>query len=384
VSCRTPIRSSVRTDRINQIDILRGLAALSVLYSHLWGYAEPITARSSFWLHDLGWGLAKTIKAVWPQGWTHPGVLLFIVLSGFCIHLPYAGKNQSWDRESLRYFFRRRFLRIYPVLCFALIFGLIATSYASSDNPWLCVSLSHWRWWQSGAQMAGLPGFFPLEEPIGNTILSTVVSEMGLYAIYPLLLGMTRSLGWGWLLAGLFPVTLAARALTHFDWFGSWPLISIWGFLFFWWLGALSAEWRARRRELTAKVFWLTWLLVSAVFILGNTLFFTRIIGPLFGPLFASIVALLLLHINYVNIPPRGFSWLEWIGVRSYSLYVCHWPTLGLTFIILTATRATSPLVLIGVPIVAVVLATLLFHRTIEAPFQRLAKTLNRPSARVA
>ena len=93
-------RHAPASDRIPQLDGLRGIAILLVLVSHFWGYPAGYEAINR---------LART-------GWV--AVDLFFVLSGFLI------TGILWDaRESTRYYrnyFARRILRVFP-LYYALL-----------------------------------------------------------------------------------------------------------------------------------------------------------------------------------------------------------------------------------------------------------------------
>jgi peptidoglycan/LPS O-acetylase OafA/YrhL len=99
--------------RFYTIDIIRGLAALSVLLTH-WGgltekYADQFTKKIILILQ-------VPINLIWQGGGTHPGVVIFIVLSGFCIHLS-VEKNikQIKNKYFWKIYYLRRSIRIYPV-----------------------------------------------------------------------------------------------------------------------------------------------------------------------------------------------------------------------------------------------------------------------------
>lgn len=127
-----------KSQRFLCLDAVRAFAALSVLLSHWGNWTAPIMRPSGTfdWAVDAAQSFfAKTAGA---PGGLHPGVVVFIVLSGFCIHLPVATDPSrtasvgDWDE-----YFRRRMLRIAPVYWFASILGIVALFLANrSGLPW--------------------------------------------------------------------------------------------------------------------------------------------------------------------------------------------------------------------------------------------------------
>jgi peptidoglycan/LPS O-acetylase OafA/YrhL len=108
----TPARDTA--PRLVSVDVLRGLAALAVVGTHVphlapGGWREHIFYWPSFLL-DYG----------------DQGVPLFVVISGFCIHLRAAKTESNTGHMSLdwRRFWLRRFQRLYPPYVAAIIFSL--------------------------------------------------------------------------------------------------------------------------------------------------------------------------------------------------------------------------------------------------------------------
>src|ERR1043165_2562465 len=90
--------------RLVSIDLLRGGAALAVVFHHAinWDLVEA----KPLWF--------RAVHAIFDQGYL--GVPLFFVISGFCIHLRwakgYAREGQS--RLNFADFWKRRIKRLYP------------------------------------------------------------------------------------------------------------------------------------------------------------------------------------------------------------------------------------------------------------------------------
>ncbi|WP_038548669.1 acyltransferase family protein [Neorhizobium galegae] len=124
---------------ISGIDTARALAALSVVFAHLLSPSMP--------------GVTKYVFT------GHPAVIAFFVISGFCIHFPFR------DAElPVATFLKRRYVRI----------GVPATVA--------------FVW----AQVAGVRTY----NPIDGYILWSVVCELIYYSLYPVILPISRKIGW--------------------------------------------------------------------------------------------------------------------------------------------------------------------------------------------
>lgn len=84
-------------EKLSLIQILRGIAALIVLFHH--GVARGVNNHNDFMIN------------IFSAGWI--GVDLFFVLSGFIIF--YIHYKDIGNREKLRNFYLKRFMRIYPI-----------------------------------------------------------------------------------------------------------------------------------------------------------------------------------------------------------------------------------------------------------------------------
>lgn len=131
-----------RSERIPELDGLRGLAILMVMACHFSG--------------DLGgdrWSMG--LQAFAAAGWI--GVDLFFVLSGFLITgILLASRGRV---GALRHFYARRVLRIWPVYLVALTILLVILpdtgAYAAVDRSWL--SAHRWYYWLHGMDFVPPP-----------------------------------------------------------------------------------------------------------------------------------------------------------------------------------------------------------------------------------
>ena len=110
----------IRTNRLISIDALRGIAALSVVFFHvhLFVYPQNIPV-TSLWLKVIQFPLNFGLFG-------RTGVILFFVLSGFCIHLRWAKQKVKGNEQSIDFlqFWKRRMWRLYPTYSVVLIFSV--------------------------------------------------------------------------------------------------------------------------------------------------------------------------------------------------------------------------------------------------------------------
>jgi peptidoglycan/LPS O-acetylase OafA/YrhL len=116
VETGVPIDAS---NRLQCIDVLRGIAILAVILMHV-----PHDAPGGFRLNP--W-----FFPAWLLNFGYLGVHLFVLISGFCIHRRAAIEkkisghwNVSWGR-----FWLRRFWRLYPPYVVAIGLSILAARY---------------------------------------------------------------------------------------------------------------------------------------------------------------------------------------------------------------------------------------------------------------
>ena len=324
--------------RVEALDALRGLAALSVLIFH---------ARGIFWLgftetlhrHGLGLNLNAWLGYLTePFSYGFLGVNLFFVLSGYCIHRRGAQKLAHDPGASLDWmaFARRRFWRIYPTYVAALLLTALVDWYdagrqtitlADQDNSPFTFLVS----------LLTLQGYFA---PYfgDNAVFWTLAIEVHLYAVYPILFAISRRYGPQRVLLFTLSVALAYIALNQ--WLGienRLPYRSVQGpiflpFWFTWAIGFYVAEIEAGRVRDFADRTW-NWLMVVGLVVgLPPNLHGAH---PEFADLF---LALFFAGFVRWSLKPGGRRFwdgiagrgLAAVGFVSYSLYAIHNPMLSL------------------------------------------------------
>lgn len=363
--------------RLDYLDGLRALAALSVLFAH-----------ALFTAYD-GRGLGEWAARLGRYQVSHEAVLLFIVLSGFCLALPIVRaegelKGGAWN-FSVWDFYRRRARRILPpyyaALGLSLLLIWLVIGHASGPQWGMSVPVT-WR---------GLGLTLLLVQDVANVPqidypLWTVAVEWKIYFLLPVLL-------WGWRRWGVLRTNAAflataclVYALTlHTPYWHSSPL-----YLALFVFGATAARasrspgngWSLRGTIPLAAIIGLA--TYAALRRLADTPH-----NPLAGGcdlLFGLAFAGLLLGLAWQpdHFLRRILSWrpLVAVGGFSYSLYLLHAPLLEvlhqrifspveailLTYdIVPNGFWMFAGFILLGAP--TILLWSYLFHRVAEKPF---------------
>ena len=313
--------------RIDALDAIRFVAAFWVAMGH--GAFPLRDVASSFPLRAF----ASSFDGV-------SAVMVFFIVSGFCIHLPYVGARALPTVK----FLVRRYVRI----------GIPLTAS-------LCV-------------MHLLGGG---ASEMGHAVLWSVYAEIVYYTIYPLLYVLMRRVGWG-VLIKVSGITSCALVFAHLNYLRPWEfgtLTWLWG-LPIWLSGCLLAE-GFRKGELV-KAWGNIWLWRLSAWLYGACATFAiyhlpvKIGFPLTMLPFA-IFAFFWLSMELQSQSP-AWRFLERFGSASYSLYLVHPLVLGAMDDYLTPPPAGVLKLVSPWPLIA--MATYIFYKVIEAPSHLLARSL--------
>jgi len=322
--------------RLDSVDALRGIAALMVAGYHVWGhygvYPFPSTGVVP-WTHDAGF----FSYLVSPLRWGYLGVSLFLVLSGFCIHLPYARKRAATGSYefNVRKFFLRRLWRLSPAYAVSVLATFILLTVVAR-RPGLLVDpppkvgdlLSH---------LTLTHGYFDRYFYGIVMVYWSLALEFQLYVVYPLFLRSFRKLGLNRSLILLVAVSIVWRyvMLTAFGY----QLISVsWtgpyapmGFLLArmpeWLFGAWLAEWFAQGAHIKASRWTLSGAAVTTLFTaIVSSLYVSlwSLTDILFGLGFAFVLATVIVPRKNAKPASAGYRWLVWSGTVSYTIYLFH------------------------------------------------------------
>jgi peptidoglycan/LPS O-acetylase OafA/YrhL len=357
----------LRTERAPAIDLLRAAFALWVLFSHLMPWARQAAGESAP-LEPVISALARLFQ---PQAETHPAVLGFIVLSGYCIHRNGLRRHAA----DLGGYAIRRGFRIVPVYVLATLAGVAVFLAGQALAPGLVAALSGTRAITAdclAVKLTGVSAFLPgLHECSfqGNAPLTTVMVEMWLYAAYPLLLALALHRGeratWGAILV-IWAAGLAWAAWHPAD-VSWWHNGSFAGYLLYWWIGAKFNDPRAL--ALARRWAWALaagWLLLSvAELVGGSALMLVELRKIVLAIGFGA--AINLLDREWTSLPRA----LAAAGKAGYSLYAFHAPLLILCFAL------GAPWWVAGAAAIGCGFAA---YALVEAPCLRLGRRLARHS----
>ena len=381
--------------RLHSIDILRGLAALSVAFYHIWGHdgsyafpsngLVPTTSDPSLFTYLLS-----------PFRWGYLGVSLFLVLSGFCIHLPYARKKYTSGSYQFKapVFFTRRIWRLYPAYIVAVLSTALVLK-TLSNVPSLNIA-DHFpipTAWDVISHLTMLHGFFESQFYSIASIFWSLSLEFQLYLAYPLFLLAFRKFGVGRSVAAFIVLSLIWRYFAIYFLNGGLISVAAEGpFVSMGCLPARMAEWLAGAfvaeifaKNYSAKNAMNKFSGKSGVYTALSILFFCVAIGttlsqttwivtdPLFGLSFAFLISAVILPklgAGNANEPKAIAGAFIKLGIISYSFYLIHsqfgWVT---TFFIPAQPGAVLPTLLRIASLLVSIIPIYYFFKWFEKPF---------------
>ena len=365
-----PVMSSPKP-HLAYLDGLRALAALYVVVHHASRYAFDSLEQSRM-------TPPQKLFEVLFQGGGY-AVVLFIVLSGFCLMLPVV-RGDGTLRGGPIHFFGKRTRRILPPYYFALGFSLLliyflvgsetGTAWDDSTNTSLRSLMAHLLM----VHDLSLSTAFGINYP-----LWTVAVEWQIYFLFPLLVWAWRRIGPIQTVVTTLVVSLmGTEALKNTQFIQLSP--SLLGTFVLGMLGAgIAYGNHARLAALRQYVPW-PWLTLglALAFYVPELVLHKHLLGAsLSGVLFAllSVSLIVLAAQPGLNLVCRVLSWkpLVAVGLFSYSLYLIHAPLLQLLWqyslrpMHLTPMILFSTLALIGVPLIVAV--SYVFSLGCERPF---------------
>lgn len=336
----TPATSAL--PKISGLDTIRFIAASFVVLGH---FGPPLPE----WLGPDSVGFMRIVRGVVGCLFNGPAaVIVFFVVSGFCIHYPQTGGK----RLEVPSYLVRRLIRIGLPALVALIWSFLV-----------------------GVK---------LEEPYFGVFWS-ILCEIIYYLAYPSLLPISRRVGWGVMVVASMLVCIVlwwANADAMLDAQGAYTSF---GYLTWvnglpcWLLGCWVAQ-----SPLTSVSVQAVWLARTAVFVISVLLRISKFhvhsilaSGSITLNVFAFLVAIWLRYeVCHQKQQPTS-SQLEAMGQWSYSIYLVHPivpPMLDMLFTWSTL-REFGPWLLI---VTSSFVLSYVFYRLVERPAHLLAQRLGR------
>ena len=368
--------ASSRITHFEWIDVLRGLSALAVVLHH---------ARVDLW---VGWNAIRSAPhdysvldgaLAWlsvPTPFFGSAVMLFFLVSGFCVHLPHAAGKRPFN---LAIFAHRRLWRIYPPYLAAIgvtvgVELVLSRCFGVEGSGAAKITQSIFLLQNYGSDAGQM---------IANPSLWSLPVEFELYLFYSLFLWVLIRFGLGaslWL-AGSVSLLALAIALSGVVRGSSFhPTANFALFWIIWCTGAALAELVQRGR----LPVWKSWMSAVAVLALGLALgcsglkqIPTELGFFAWSAFFGAVLLWGLTHPNpLAAVPIPGRRLLRFLGTISYSLYLIHFPLFrlcGALWVKAFGEKPASFAVCLVVSLLALPLAWL-FYLCIELPSHRMAK----------
>jgi len=319
---------SARRINFGNLDALRGLLAVYVVIGHcrwlLWGgHAAWLAAPHAAWETVPAYG-----SAVFRYG--REAVMVFFVLSGFFIHFRWA-EPATRERFQAAPFYRRRWHRLAAPYFFALAITVICDLIGRAWWPTLYEartgdSIVDTTFVVGGySQASVVPAVMLLPSSLGrdfgsNGPLWSIAFEAVYYALYPLWLRVRRR---SWVAAFVaIPAMCLMLALGPVRIFP----VAVLMYYPIWLAGALLAERMItvgvprRAVAIGAAMFGAG----AALYLLGDVLLVRVIASLVFG------TGLVLAFGALQTRDPVLLPMFERLGVRSYTIYIVHFPFLAL------------------------------------------------------
>lgn len=325
-----------KPDRIYELDVLRGIAALAVVFYHLTTRYTQIYGRGEI-NYFLNFPYGKL------------GVDLFFIISGFVIYMTLNNTN------SIKDFAVKRIVRLYPAYIAAVILTFSITScYGLSDRS---VSFIH-----AMINLTMLQGFLPGVPHVDNAYW-TLTFELIFYSFIATVFALKLTkrieyIAWSWLLfsAALKAVTIfvpkSLFKLVGYIIVADYCNLFIAGMMFY----HLKKQKYVKFHVLIAAC-----LIYEFVF---RGLLSGSVVLVFFGLFYALIYDHFRLEKN------RLFSFL---GAISYSLYLVN-QNIGYVFINVLEKNGFTHEIFVLIPLAGVILLAAIITYTIEKPMQRYAR----------
>lgn len=349
------------------IDFLRAILALWVVIAHIFPWANYVTGViENVLLSNLLNLLSKIFQ---PAGETHPAVLGFIVLSGYCIHRSGARDGKKFD--FFKYGVRRAF-RIYPVYFLATFIGILFYNLSSDIFASKAVNLTGTKeinFFCVVGKLFGISAFIPSLHYCsfqGNAPLTTVMVEIWLYVVYGLVIFfIPRFASEKQVRIFILSIYLASliTVVVYPEMKGWWHNGSIFSFLILWWIGAYFVM-EENISQSTFFIVFSVWIFstVFIIFLKYNSLLIIEFRKILFAFLFASFT-------KWMDDNPRWWQKLgKHIGAAGYSIYAFHAPLIIYSLLAFGSLKFSL--------IVSLVVAAVLYC-LFEKPLTNLGKRLS-------
>jgi peptidoglycan/LPS O-acetylase OafA/YrhL len=343
--------------RFHELDAMRGLAALLVVLSHF---------KDMFYHGTIVTGWRKVVSYPFNAG--HESVMFFFLLSGFVLSLPYLRGNP----QTYSVFIRKRILRIYGPYLGALLISLACCSIWHGQ-------FKEYGWWAS--RTWALPVSVKTvvnhllfignyDYGMYNTAFWSLVYEMRISIIFPLLFLLTRKLRTSGSILFIIACTVAGARLLESKTWVTVEYVGVFaiGILMAKHLKMLSAAYL--HLPLTGKTAY-----AVALFLIYEVAHRSSSLGDIPIVIFAAGGIVLCMNSRSVGSFLRT-RYAVFLGRISYSLYLVHGTVLFAMAAMLKDKVSPPVFFLLFVP--TAILLSWGFYVAVESPFMVMSRNVGR------
>jgi len=373
-----------------EIDRLRAFAVLMTIYIHYSRVFFP-------WSISPNYHHGTTVLNIWNNSWT--GVDLFLVISGFVIsktitsNIDILRSNSNSLAGFIKLFYIKRFYRIYPVAWSVFLFVIIASilfnkggyfvTLENNIEAGIAIFTYTFNYYFAG----GLYHGFTLS-PFWSLSL-----EEQFYLLLPIFLILVKSTRQRViiLLILLSAITFIIRPLTHGDQLIFYTQTRcdglIYGCLIYYltqqtWFDEIKIKAHSFSQFSKSCVVLVLIMALSSVTAIG---FSNNIVIPLACMLASLLVIIAASEANVISFPQPIEKTLDYLGSRSYSLYLVHFPMFSLTQeIIYRISKAEQVVIGPGLEIYYTLLAFSLIFIVSEISYRFIEKPLMEKGRKIA
>jgi peptidoglycan/LPS O-acetylase OafA/YrhL len=309
-------------------------------------------------------------------------VILFFVLSGFVLALPYFNGSQ----RSYSQYIAKRICRIYLPFAATVFVAALLCHVVAEPQPFIKIGTMD-SWTQpvdvnllmSHLTMTGIQ-----KQSISlNPSIWSLIIEMRVSLIFPLLVMLVIRFGWiavfGGLIVGFAATKLAILVGGHHLYTAETPLASLlltMRYVPFFLFGVIAAHRLEQLKSLLLRLpKHMHMLFILIAVLLHSPLRLSTYVGP--GDVWYTIIAvyLILCCVTFAKTNAMlSVGAFKWLGKVSYSLYLIHLPIIFSVFYLLHDTASHA--VIFAVALLLILLAAEIMYALIEQPSIQLGKIL--------
>ncbi len=372
--------------RYEQLDSLRGLAALSVFGGHMYLiFNETLLSKVLFEYGPLRATVAGS-----------EAVTLFFVLSGFVLSLPFYRDSDV----NYRGYLIKRICRIYiPYITAIMVSFIFRQSFYSGNinglSNWFNVSWSTSLNINTAIDHLLLVGTFTSNL---NNVVWSLVHEMRISIVFPLIMALIVRLNYKKSIIlgiGLSVISVIFSFLSGAQFLGTEIYVTLHYCMIFI-IGALIAKYREnlikRTSDLNIKSKIMLFLIGTILYLYAHPSFLLNILINGFNPFYRTVIdtfftsigagILIVFAISSIRFSTMLKNKLiNYIGKISYSLYLSH---LAVLFLCIHLIKGLVPIgVILLIAIIATFIVSSLMYFFIEKPAIKLGKYLARENLKI-